>query len=167
MEGPKAFCRFDAKRLAGIATATLVRGSDRRSPSGGTPDPIAGRRKAASKGVVAIQLLVNRGAPVWVRPDPAFAGSNRSSGPILGSNGRESLRAPAFAAGAPAGDDERPEIVPVAGVQRRTPRAWRSWGSAKNAAPVARLVAGAVRFDACQIAQTPTASQGGAERFRV
>ena len=32
---------FDAKRLAGIDTATLVRGSDKRSPGGGTPDPIA------------------------------------------------------------------------------------------------------------------------------
>ena len=57
---------FDAKRLAGIDTATGVRGSDQRSPGGGTPDPIAGRRKAASKGGVALQLLVNRGAPVWL-----------------------------------------------------------------------------------------------------
>ena len=32
---------FDAKRLASIDTATLVRGSDQRSPSGGPPDPIA------------------------------------------------------------------------------------------------------------------------------
>ena len=37
-----------------------------RSPGGGTPDPIAGRRKAASKGCVARLLLVNRGAPVWL-----------------------------------------------------------------------------------------------------
>ena len=73
---------FDAKRLGGIDTATLVRGSDKRSPGGGTPDPIAGRRKAASKGYVAFPPVVNRGAPVWVRPDPGPAGSNRSSGPI-------------------------------------------------------------------------------------
>ena len=39
---------FDAKRLADIGTATAVRGSDKRSPGGGTPDPIAGLRKAAS-----------------------------------------------------------------------------------------------------------------------
>ena len=32
---------FDAKRLAGIGRATLFRGSDKRSPGGGTPDPIA------------------------------------------------------------------------------------------------------------------------------
>ena len=57
---------FDAKRLAGIDTATLVRGSDQRSPGGGTPDPIAGRRKAASKGYAALRSLVNRGAPVWL-----------------------------------------------------------------------------------------------------
>ena len=57
---------FDAKRLAGIDTATEVRGSDKRSPGGGTPDPIAGRRKAASKGCVAIWQFVNRDAPVWL-----------------------------------------------------------------------------------------------------
>ena len=57
---------FDAKRLADIDTATGVRGSDKRSPSGGTPDPIAGRRKAASKGGVALPLVLNRGAPVWL-----------------------------------------------------------------------------------------------------
>ena len=57
---------FDAKRLAGIDTATGARGSDKRSPSGGTPDPIAGRRKAASKGVVALPVVLNRGAPVWL-----------------------------------------------------------------------------------------------------
>ena len=124
-------CGFDAKRLAGIDTATLVRGSDQRSPSGGTPDPIAGRRKAASKGCVAFQLVVNRGAPVWVRPDPGLAGANRSSGPIGGSNGRESLRAPDCAAVAPAVGDERPEIVPVARFQRRTPRPWRGWWQAR------------------------------------
>ena len=39
---------FEAKRLAGIATTILVRGSDQRSPGEGTPDPIAGRRTAAS-----------------------------------------------------------------------------------------------------------------------
>ena len=57
---------FDAKRLACIDAAKGVRGSDQRSPSGGPPDPIAGRRKAASKGGVALRLLVNRGAPAWL-----------------------------------------------------------------------------------------------------
>ena len=39
---------FHAKRLAGIATTILVRRSDQRSPGEGKPDPIAGRRTAAS-----------------------------------------------------------------------------------------------------------------------
>ena len=43
-----------------------ARRSDQRSPGGGTPDLIAQGRKAASKGVVEIELLVNRGAPVWL-----------------------------------------------------------------------------------------------------
>ena len=69
-QGPYGVSGFDAKRLAGIDTVTLVRGSDKRSPGGGTPDLIAGRRKAASKGVAALPLLVNRSAPVWLaRPD--------------------------------------------------------------------------------------------------
>ena len=81
-------------------TATAVRGSDQRSPGGGTPDPIAGRRKAASKGLSALQLLVNRGAPVWLARLSRLPGQ-----------------------------------------------------------------AGAARFDAGQIEQTPTAAQGGSKPF--
>ena len=43
---PNGVSGFDAKQLAGIDSATEVRGSDKRFPSGGTPDLIAGRRKA-------------------------------------------------------------------------------------------------------------------------
>ena len=58
----RAFCGFDAKRLASVDTATGVRGSDHRFPGGVPPDPIAGRRKAAGKGCVVFPLVVNRGA---------------------------------------------------------------------------------------------------------
>ena len=47
-----------------VTVPTGVRGSNERSPSGGTPDPIAERRRAASNGVAAIPPVVNRAAPV-------------------------------------------------------------------------------------------------------
>ena len=78
-----------AEMLAGLTQNGLppLTPTRRQGFEGRISGPPVGERptrllKAASKGCVAIWLLVNRGAPAWVRPDPAPAGSNRSSGPI-------------------------------------------------------------------------------------
>ena len=65
---------FEAKRLAGIATTILVRRSDQRSPDEGTPDPIAGRRTAASlahlKSVPTALMETLRRATYALSPTP-------------------------------------------------------------------------------------------------
>ena len=71
--------------------------------------------------------------PQWgnARPDcwtPHGGKQGILSTPVIRKSGRACL---AGAAVAPAGGDERPEIVPVARFQRRTPRPWRGWRQAR------------------------------------